>query len=1007
MKELFFNLSRKRLILGLLTALMGIYQVYAQQTITGKVVGEDDVGIPGVNVLVKGTTTGQITDFDGNFSISATENDVITISYLGFITQNITVGNQTTINVKLLADTQALDEIVVIGYGTARKSDLTGSVSQVSAKSFEGQPLARLEEALQGRAAGVTVAKANGAPGAAIKVRIRGANSINRSNDPLVVIDGFIGGDLSTLNPNDIASIDVLKDASATAVYGSRGSNGVVLVSTKKGKGVTKVDVDFFTTISTVPDLIPTLGAADFARIENSRRIRGGGSAIFTDQEIAGFAANGGTNYQDEIFQTAISQNLQLSASGSEGKIGYFISGNYVNQEGVVINTNYERYSLRSNVNANISDKFKIGFNIFGSRTTTINDLNQFGRFQGSVVLNALSWDPTTPIFDENGNYNNVSERNLASLNYNPVANLTLANVENIRDRIDANINLSYDILENLNYTLIAGATTFNGSNESYRTFRADPPTAGFGDNKNTTHQISNILTWSKEFGQHNVKATGVYEFSGIQNRFNGYNAARLFVPGGFYFAETAPGSGQSVFNNFSERSIQSLMARGEYIYNNALFVTGTIRMDESSVFRSENRRGYFPSVALAYSFDNMTFIEKSNVFSSLKLRAGWGQVGNENIDPYTTFPNVQNANFSFNGSDSTPGVAPNSFGNPDLKWETTTQTNIGIDLGFLNGRANLSIDAYQKNTTDLLLDDPVIPSNGGNVTISKNIGEVENKGIDVAISADVINTDNFNWNTNFNLSHFKNEVTDLGGRDEIQGTFGSIDGQGRTWNIIQVGQPLGQFNGATFLGTWKTSEAAEAATFGRAPGDARYLRDENGDIVFSAIGNGTPTLTWGFNNTITYKNWDLNIFFQGVHGFDILNAVQGVIVGNTGNQRSFLAPEQLNQWTPQNETDIPAGGPNEAGSTRYIEKGDFIRLSNLTLGYTLKDVKHLNANVKLYITGQNLFLITDYSGYDPELTSVPADDNAGNKSVDVAAGINAGAYPNPRSFIFGVKVGF
>ncbi len=1007
MKELFFNLSRKHLILGLLTTLMGVYQVHAQQTITGKVTGEDDVGIPGVNVLVKGTTTGQITDFDGYFNISATPEDILTISYLGFISQNVTVGNQTTINIKLLADTQALEEIVVIGYGTARKSDLTGAVSQVSAKSFEDQPLARLEEALQGRAAGVTVAKANGAPGAAIKVRIRGANSINRSNDPLVVIDGFIGGDLSTLNPNDIASIDVLKDASATAVYGSRGSNGVVLVSTKKGKGVTKVDVDFFTTISTVPDLLPTLGAADFARIENSRRIRGGGTAIFTDQEIAGFTANGGTNYQDKIFQTAISQNLQLSASGSEGKIGYFISGNYANQEGVVINTNYERYSLRSNVNANISDKLKIGFNIFGSRTSTINDLNKFNRFQGSIVLNALTWDPTTPIFDANGNYNNVSERSLASLNYNPVANLTLANIENIRDRIDANFNLSYDILKNLNYTLIAGATTFNGSNESYRTFRVDPPTAGFGDNKNTTHQISNILTWKKEFGKHNVKATGVYEFSGIQNRFNGYNAARLFVPGGFYFAETAPGSSQTVNNNFTERTIQSLMARGEYIYNNALFVTGTIRMDESSVFRSDNRRGYFPSVALAYSLNDMPFIENSDVFSNLKLRAGWGQVGNENIDPYTTFPNVQNANFSFNGSETIPGVAPNSFGNPDLKWETTTQTNVGVDVAFLNGRINLSVDAYQKNTTDLLLDDPVIPSNGGNVTISKNIGEVENKGIDVSISADAISTDNFNWNTNFNLSHSQNEVIDLGGRDEIQGTFGSIDGQERTWNIIQVGQPLGQFNGTTFLGTWKTSEATEAAVFGRIPGDAKYLRDENGDIVFGAIGNGTPTLTWGFNNTITYKNWDLNVFFQGVHDFDILNAVQGVIVGNTGNQRSFLAPEQLNQWTPQNETDIPAGGPNEAGSTRYVEKGDFIRLSNLTLGYTIKDIKNLNANVKLYVTGQNLFLITDYSGYDPELTSIPADDNAGNKSVDVAAGINAGAYPNPRSFIFGVKVGF
>ncbi len=1005
MKKQLIKSLKKYFVTGLFTVFIGISQLYAQQTISGNVVGEDDVGIPGVNVLVEGTSNGQITDFDGNFNISANTGDKLIISFLGFITQKIIIGSSTTLTIKLIEDVQSLDDVVVIGYGTTKKSDLTGAVSQISARSFEDQPLARLEEAIQGRAAGVTVARANGAPGSAIKVRIRGVNSINGNNDPLVVIDGFIGGDLSTLNPNDIASIDILKDASATAVYGSRGSNGVVLVSTKKGKGVAKINIEHFTTISTVPDLLPTLNAVDFARIENDRRIRGGGAAIFTDAEISGFAANGGTNYQEEIFQTGISQNLQLSASGSEGKTGYFISGNYVNQEGTVINTNYERYSIRSNVNATISDRLKVGLNLFGTRTTTLNDLNDFQRFQGSIVLHALTWDPTTPVFDASGNYNNVSERNLASLNYNPVANLTLANVENISDRIDANLNISYEVIKNLNYTVIAGATIFNSSNESYRTFRVDPPTASFGDNKNTTHQISNILTWGKEFNNHNVKITGVYEFSGTQSRFNGYNASRLEVPGGFYFAETAPGSGQVVFNGFSERSIQSLMARGEYIFDSALFLTGTIRMDESSVFRPENRRGYFPSAALAYSFNKLPFIENSKLLSSLKLRAGWGEVGNQNINPYSTFPNVSNAGFSFNGSDSNPGVAPDSYGNPDLKWETTTQTNVGLDIGFFNGRANLSIDGYQKTTSDLLLNEPVDDTSGGGV-ILRNIGEVENKGIDVSISGDIIRTDAINWNSNFNVSYSENKVTDLGGRDEIEGTFGSIDGRGRTWNIIQLNQPLGQFNGATFLGTWKTSEAAEAATFSRVPGDAKYLRDENGDVVFGVIGNGTPDLTWGFNNTISYKNWDLNVFFQGVHGFDVLNAVQGVIVGNTGNQRSFLATEQLNQWTPQNETDIPSGGDNEAGSTRFVEKGDFIRLSNLTLGYTLKNIPQSNANIKLYVTGQNLFLITDYSGYDPEHTSTKANNNT-EGNVDVAAGINAGAYPNPRSFIFGIKVGF
>ncbi|RKN00838.1 TonB-dependent receptor [Aquimarina sp. BL5] len=1006
MKKKLIKLIRKCFLLLLFTAFVGITQTNAQQIIKGQVIGEDDVGIPGVNVLVEGTNTGEITDFDGNFTITASTGNTLIVSFLGFITQKIVISNQTNFTIKLLTDVESLDDVIVIGYGSVKKSDLTGSVSQVTARSFEDQPLARLEEALQGRASGVTVAKANGSPGGAIKVRIRGVNSITGNNDPLIVIDGFIGGDLSTLNPNDIASLDVLKDASATAIYGSRGSNGVVLVTTKKGKGKTKVNVDYFTTISTVPELLPTLGAADFARLENSRRIRGGGNEIFTAAEISEFESNGGTNYQDEILKTGITQNLQLSASGSEGKIGYFISGNYVNQEGIVINTNYERYSLRSNLNAELSKKVKVGLNVYGSRTTTLNNLNTFQRFQGSAILHALTWDPTTPIRDEDGAFNNVSEQNLASLNYNPVANLSLANLENISDRLDINLNISYNIFKNTNYTLVAGVTTFNSSSENYRTFRVDPPSVSFGNNKNTTHQVSNILTWAKEFGNHNIKATGVYEFSGIQARFNGYRGDRLEVPGGFYFVETAPGSGQFAFNNFTERAIQSLVARAEYIYDKSLFFTGTIRQDAASVFAPDNRVSYYPSAALAYSFNKLGFIENSDVFNSLKLRAGWGQVGNQEIPPYSQFPSVLNAGFSFDGTQILPGVAPDSFGNADIKWETTTQTNVGLDLGFFNGRVNLSIDAYQKNTEDLLLREPVDDTNGGG-TILKNIGEVENQGVDISISGDIIRTDNFNWNSNFNISFIKNKVIDLGGVDEIEGTFGSIDGRSRTWNIIQKGEPLGQFNGATFLGTWKTSEAAEAATFSRIPGDAKYLRDENGEIVFGVIGNGTPTLTWGFNNSLSYKNWDLNIFFQGVHGFDVLNAVQGVIVGNTGNQRSFLAVEQLNQWTPENETDIPAGGDNEAGSTRFVEKGDFIRLSNLTLGYTLPSSELLDGStIKLYLTGQNLFLITDYSGYDPESTSRSAS-NQGAENVDVAAGINAGAYPNPRSFIFGVKVGF
>ncbi len=1007
MKKQFTKLVRFGLLSGVLLFLMAFSEAKAQQTVNGIVVDQSGIGIPGANVIVKGSPKGAITNFDGKFTINASSNDVLEISFIGYKTQSITVGSQSSITVTLIEDAAELDQVVVIGYGTAKKSDLTGSVSQVSSKSFERQPLTRVEDALQGRASGVAVSRAGGAPGSAVKVRIRGVNSINGDNSPLVVVDGIIGGDLSTINPNDISSMEVLKDASATAIYGSRGSNGVILVSTKKGSGKAKIDVDFFTTISTVPELLPVLGAADFARLENARRTRVGSAEVFTSAEIQALQQNGGSNAQDELFQTGVSNTAQLSISGAEGKTRYFISGNYTDQEGVIVNTGYERYSIRANLSTEINEKLKIDLRLDANRASTLNDLSILNRYEGTLITKALTWDPTTPLRQENGLYNRFSLKGLATLNLNPIENINTTKIDQIKDRLNTNLTISYDILENLNYTLVAGASTFNGTSEEYKT---DHPLndVKYAASKNTTHQVSNILNWQKTFNdKHDVKLTGVYEFSGIESRYNSYNGQDVIIPNGFYLGEFA--SGQTLENNFSKSAIESLMARAEYILSDAFFLTGTIRRDASSKFRKDNRVGYFPSVSAAYSFNNTSLVQNSNFLSNFKFRAGWGQVGNENIKPYTTFPNVKtDSRYAFDGSAVSPGSAPDKYGNPDLTWETTTQTNLGVDLGLFGGRANFSVDVYKKNTTDLLLDVPIPDTNGGG-TITKNVGEVENSGIDLSLSGDIIRTDDFNWNSALTFSYSKNKVVDLGGDEEIQGTFVSVDGQNRRWNVIQLGQPLGQFNGSTFLGTWKSTDNIPLNDVGNpiaAPGDAKYLRDADGNRVIGAIGNGTPTTFWGFNNTLTYKNWDLNIFFQGVHDFDVLNAVQGIIVGNTGNQRSFLAPEQVNQWTPTNETDIPAGGLNDAGSTRYVEKGDFIRLSNLSLGYTIKDLTEGIRYLKVYASGQNLLLITDYSGYDPEHTSKPADDeNAGN--VDIAAGINTGAYPNPRTVSLGLKIGF
>ena len=986
--------------MGLLFLLLGFQQLHAQQTITGTV--SDEQGpIPGANIIVQGTTTGVTTDFEGNFSIEASPEDVLVVSYIGYATQNITIGDQTTIDVTLQTDQQQLDEVVVIGYGTVKKSDVTGSVSRVDSKSFENQPVTRVEEALQGRASGVTVSKSSGAPGAAIKVRVRGVNSITGNNDPLVVIDGVQGGDLSTINPNDIAAMDILKDASATAIYGVRGSNGVIIITTKKGSGKPKINMDFFTTVSRVPEFLPTLAETpgDFARIENIRRTNTGGSPIFTDAEIAALEANGGTNYQREILRTGVSKNLQLSANGSgaDNKMRYFLSGNYRDEEGIVITNGYQQLSLRSNIDAQISDRFKVGLNIYGSRGEIKNNFQTFGNGQGSLIYKANTWDPTTPVFDAEGNYNKRSIKGIASLNQNPVYTLNLSDFKDIEERLNAALNLSYDITDNLNFNMVVGSQLNNYNVQRYAVEGTNEiPDASFSTNKFTSYQISNILTWQKEFGVHNIKVTGLQEYSNAKTIFNQYTANDLALPNGFYFGELAPNSGQTIGNNFNERELSSFMLRGEYIFNSNLFVTVTGRYDGTSVFRPGKKWGFFPSVALAYSLNSL--VENSETLSAFKLRAGWGQVGNQGIVTYGTFASLGINSYAYDGSSAGPGTFINSFPNPDLTWETTTQTNVGVDLGFMDNRGNISLDAYKKVTTDLLLQVPVPTTNGGGVT-NENIGEVENLGFDVSLDFDIIQNDNLNWNSNLSLSYIHNEVTSLfGGLTEIEGQFQVPGGQARRANLIELGEPLGQFNGATFLGTWKTSEAAEAAAVDKKPGDPKYLRGEDGEIAFGAIGNGSPDFFWGWNNTLTYKNWDINLFLQGVHGFDVYNLMQAGITGGAGDSRSFMAAYQVNQWTPTNETDIP-DTVQLFNSSNYVEKGDFIRLSNFNIGYTLSDIAGFDS-IKIYGGGQNLFLITDYSGYDPENTSTRG-------AVDQAPGINVGAYPNPRTYTLGLKVGF
>ncbi|GJM29033.1 MAG: SusC/RagA family TonB-linked outer membrane protein [Cyclobacteriaceae bacterium] len=972
--------------------------------VSGKVSGEDAEGIPGVNILVKGTTLGTVTDANGDYNIEVPDREsILVFSSVGYLTHEILVGDQNQINVTLMADIQALEEVVVIGYGTAKKSDLTGALSQVTSEDFRDQPITRIEQGLQGRAAGVTVQQNSGSPGGEIRVRIRGANSISGNNDPLIVIDNIIGGDLNSINPNEIASMEVLKDASATAIYGSRGSNGVILITTKIGSGTPAISVDNFTSFSSLPNKIDVLSAGDFARIQNTVT-----PGVYSDAEISSLDANGGTDWQDELYQSAITNITQLSASGKEGKLGYFLSLGYLDQDGILETTEYQRLNVRTNFNMDFSEKFKVALNLYGSSGKHTNNQERGGSTGTGLVTGAVTWDPTTPVRDENGDYNYLSEKSVASLAVNPVSVLEQLDARFNEDKLNMNLNLSYDILDELNYTAVIGLGYVNVNNEVYEgvpnnAVGLNPPRSSYTGIRSTNYQVSNILTWDKDFGGSNVKLTGVYEVQGLQNRINGLGASDYPFPAGYYLMELALNQGISA--DFNESAIESFMGRGTYSYDDKLFVTGTIRVDKSSRFRPDNNTGTFPSVAVAYSFRDMPFVVNSNLFSNIKVRAGWGQVGNQDIPPYSTWPTVKTGvSYSFDGTSMINGTDPGNFGNTDLTWETTTQTNLGLDFSFLDYRLNLSLDAYKKNTTDLLLNTPV-PNYAGGGIIPKNVGEVENKGIDIELSGVVINKGNLTWESKFNFSFFDQEVVKLDEDQEfIPGSFINPDGSNAPMNRVILGEPLGMFWGKQFLGTWKTSEESQAALVGQQPGDAKYLRDSDGALVNVAIGNGLPTTSWGFNNTLTYKNWDMNVFFRGVHGNEILNITRGTMVGFIGKMRSTTAPESLNHWTPENETEIPVpgSGANFTASSRYVEDGSYIKLENVSVGYTLHDLFGF-ARLTVLLSGQNLFTISDFSGYDPEVSST----NIFDGNSDQIAGINTGAYPRARTFTIGVKLGF
>jgi len=1019
MKQLNKNLRRSaiHLVLLMLANLLYTGAALASETnesaivvedvdISGTITDETGEGLVGVNVVVKGTTTGTITDVDGVYQLTTPDDAVLVISYVGYLTQEVSVAGRSIIDVRMQADAQQLQEIIVVGYGTQEKKDVTGAIATLRKTDFEAQPVIRFDQILQGRAAGVNVTNASGAPGGDVSIRIRGANSINGSNEPLYVIDGFVGANFRDINPTDIENIQILKDASATAIYGSRGANGVVIITTRTGSnsdGQLSFSARYFT--SDVLNTYDLMDAGTFAETVNQRASDLGANPVFTPEEVAFYKANGGTDWQDEIYRTGGGPEFQLDYSGGGEKVSYFVSTNYLDQEGILLNSDFKRYSLRTNVSAKLSDKLKVTmkFNfVRRENNNTFGDYRNDGPIGGS-----LAWAPTTPARDENG-LPTVDDP-VSSIKSNPIE---LAQNDRIQENntLFAYGTINYEIIDGLTLDVGFGGSYGNQQNKNFNAgSKSNNPTAFRESIERIFLQNTNTLSYTRTFASdHDITVTGVVEHQLFQIDQFSTNASGLQFPELKYNNITLA-SGTTTQAFYQEQSIRSYIGRVNYSYKDRYMVTASVRSDGSSKFRGDNQYSTFPSIGVGWRMSEEAFM--GDFFDNLKLRASWGETGSQAINVYgtiTTFLTDDfNAGTSFQNGQLTSGIIIGNPGNESLTWETTQQWNIGADIEILDGRLGFVLDYFQKNTTDLLLSEP-LPQYSGGGSIFRNLGEVANNGFEFSINSVVVDKGDFRYTTVLNASFLTNEVKDIGDREVI---FQNGDvGAGLT-NLpemaIMPGNSLSSYWGLNYLGTWKSGEESAAAAFGNVPGDSRY-EDVNGDGViggddYQIIGQGIPEKLFGWNNTLDYKNFSLNIFFQAMAGYDKWNFAYAQAILANADAREITHVDIQNRWSSgNNSSDIPAFSGSDVGeiqSSRFLESGDFFRLKNLSLTYKLPTDLVKGMDAAITVGGMNLFTITDYKGIDPEAYST--------RGPQDARGADGGAYPNSKIWTFGLNVTF
>ncbi len=1015
-------LKGSRLTYKLLDKMIVITPYDAVKTVSGKVTDENDEAIPGVNIVIKGTSQGTISDVNGQFSMEVPDEDAILVfSYIGYTPEEIAVGNRSVLDISLMPDITSLKEVVVVGYGTQKKADVTGAVSTISIKDFKDQPVTTVSSAMQGRMAGINITNNSGEPGGSVKIRIRGANSIQGGNDPLIVMDGIqlTNMSLQDINVNDIASIEVLKDASATAIYGSRGANGVVMITTKKGTGEkTTVTFTSNTGIANRTYKYDLLNPVAYAEMANAAR----GAAIYSTEQIEQLHNGGGTDWQDEIFRTGVTQNYQLGVSGSTPKSSYYFSGNYIDQTGIVKYSTFKKYAMRSNIESHITDKLTIGANIFLNRSQGYNN-GDLG-YKGSPVFAATIWGPAEPVYNADGTYN-LHDPNGATTSYNPVALSKERYWLNTTNAAVLNTKIDYDITDYLKLSIVAGVDA--NFTESGNLNRAIINGGNSGASKNNSTgfnwQNSNILTFHKVINNvHDLSATGVFEQS--KGVYQGSNSSGTGLPfENIYFYNLGLNENQSIGSYYSAWSLRSWVGRLNYMYDNKYLLTATYRADGSSKFPN-NKWGYFPSVALGWRLAEEGFIQQLNIFDELKLRGSWGITGNQAVDAYATVPTMGTVTYSYGTSNESKGYVVNIPSNPLLKWEKTTQTNIGADMAFFGSRLTLSADYFRKETSDLLL--PVlIPSYGGGGSYIDNVGSVENHGFEFVLGGVPLAKGDFTWNANLNFTSVRNKVIDLGENEYIEG---GIYGNGlvtQPQTRIIPGQPLGTFYGLHFLGIYQANEAGTApvnvenpdgsvtvtdlgsgaARYGLQPGDNKY-EDVNDDGVIDGndrtiIGYALPKFTMGFNNTLSYKNLECNVFVQATQGNDILNLSYAAAATQIGDSQTITSAD-VNPWTAENPNNMwprlaSSSSKEYLGSSKWLQSGSFVRVKNVSLSYLVPVEKARLTSLRLSVSAQNLFTFTNYKGYDPEASTSGGSDRDG--------GVDLGAYPSARTYTFSLQL--